>query len=155
SYQTLPIGNAALDNIPWAPLNLGLPDVLVTDISYTPTMTLKTPSGSQTRGDVLLVSTLGAGVFQISNASTKLGKTNVLFVTGPARPGDAEITIKPSPHDPAMIRVVVVDNTLSFSDFQANSIVAISVSNLGAGATLTIDTGLNFPGGIINFNGGG
>ena len=157
SYQMLP---AALNNVPWSPLNLGLPGVLVSQISYTPTMTLKTPTGSQTRGNVLLISTLGAGVFQTNNATAKLGKTNVIVITGPANSPNAQVTIAPDPLNALNIRVQVVDTSiiggpLKSYYFPANSTAGIQVSNLGAGVTLTIDTGLSFPGGSINFNGGG
>jgi hypothetical protein len=68
NYQKLPSGPpvnpwTALNAIPTTPdgVQPGLPHVLVTQISYTPSMTLTTPGGPEKRGDVLLISTLGRG----------------------------------------------------------------------------------------------
>ena len=86
----------------WSALNVGLPHVLVTQISYTPSMTLQTVDGPQERGDVLLISTLGRGVYEINKARVNLGKTNVVTITGPD-PG-ASIVITPDLHIAGTLR---------------------------------------------------
>ena len=53
-------------NLAWAEFGSGLPNALVSDIDYTPARTY----GTRATGDVLSVSTMGRGVFEIANAST-------------------------------------------------------------------------------------
>ena len=150
NYQVLPSGSPG---ILWSALNVGLPHAQVTQISYTPSIMLTTPGGLQNRGDVLLISTLGGGVFKIGNVSDDLGMTNTLTITGPQ--ANANVVIEPDPQDPQYIDVKINGNVLPDNRYPAQSISRIVVANLGPVATLTIDTRLSILGGGISFNGGG
>ncbi len=142
----------------WSPLNgpVGnvLPNAVISQISYTPPMTLATPSGPQARGDVLLISTLGRGVYQMNNASTVLGQPAVLTITGPT--AGSQVLIQPDAVNPALTDVVVTppSGSPTTTSYPTNLVSSIQVSNLGAATTLTIDTRLQITGGIT-FDGGG
>jgi hypothetical protein len=82
-----------------------------------------------------------------------LGKTNTLTITGTGTNRDATVTIKPDTGNPQLIDVNVSTDNKVYT-YPTQSISDIQVTNLGAFATLTTDTGLAVPG-VISFDGGG
>ncbi len=153
TYQAIP---AASPGLTWTALNVGLPHALVTQISYTPSMMLAVSGvANRARGDVLLVATLGRGVYEIDQASGKLGNTNVLTVAGPD-PG-ASVVIQPDAQNSQVIDVIVTasNRTVTTYRYPSQLISGINVSNLGAGSTLTVSPTLSLLSPGITFDGGG
>ena len=153
TYQRIP---ANPSGITWAAWNTGLPHARVTQISYTPEMmlnvggTLNTPTGN-----VLLVSTLGRGVYVMDNASTVLAASanaNVLTITGPQ--AGATVVIQPDVQNPELIDVAINGVVSPANRYPAQSISRINVSDLGPGSTLTINTALSLLNSVA-FNGSG
>ena len=70
---TYPLNPSTAPAVIWTAWNVGLPHAPVTDISYTPSLMLKVNGVANTTvGNVLVVSTLGRGVYSMADASTLL-----------------------------------------------------------------------------------
>jgi hypothetical protein len=131
----------------WTKLGLGLPNVLVKDIQYSPA------------DDVLVIGTWGRGAWTIPNASAAVRATGVLNINGDTDFAGEDDTIRlvREATNPFVLDVFLNNNTIlpTFSVSLA-SLTQINVNGLGGNDTLIVDSSnglISVPSGI-NYDGG-
>ncbi len=136
----------------WTQVGQGLPDALVTSLSFTAI----NPADYAARraissDDILLAGTLGRGAFTLGNADVALGQSPVLTINGTS--GADTITLARDSLNPGVLNVTVDGRVWSTSLLSIQKIV---ISGLAGADTLTVDStngSINVPGGIF-FTGG-
>jgi hypothetical protein len=136
---------AANTGLAWTEFGPSLPNAPVSDIRYVPS--LQVP-GRQV-GDVLVVSTLGRGVWKMSGAAALLRTDAVLTVTGDGSANN--ITIAPDPALPWKFDVSAGNAVIGSYDLDA--VAQINVQGQGGDDTLTVNGEVAVPGGVT-FDGG-
>lgn len=110
----------------WSEYGEGLPNTVVRDLQYNPT------------NDVLVAGTFGRGAWTVANASTTIGVTGALQISGDTDfPGEDD-TIK-LVVDPTNNSLLDVFLNGAESTFQLSTIQQINVNGLGGNDTLIMD----------------
>ncbi len=130
----------------WAEIGYGLPTVLIKDLHYIPK-----DATDPTKGDLLVVGTLGRGAWTLANASQYLGRGGKLSIAGDESPGmpDDRFLLVRDPVNPTLLDVFV--NGVSRLAVPLLSVDSIDVEGGAGNDTLIIDStqgAISVPGGI-------
>jgi hypothetical protein len=130
----------------WAQFGRSLPNAPVSDLVYVPA----TQAGTRQVGDVLVVATLGRGVWEIKGAAGALRQDPVLLLQGDDQPNN--LIIFPDLGNPGKFDVFDGPAQIGTA-YDPAQVSQIEVLGKGGDDTLTVSTSVLPPGGV-QFDGG-
>ena len=145
----------------WSEFGAALPNAIVKDISYTPAMKHRAPDGAlRDIGDVLVVGTLGRGVWKIANASQSLTETAELRINSEA--STSAIRVEYNENNPLLLDVFMDGDNVATTPTANGTRVTISTLSViridltassGRSVTVTVPPDLGLSDGIVLLNG--